>query len=89
MLTLHDIQLELARYEHPLFLFGAETGNHGEPVMVIRLRTPIEGVDDYRLPLKERDLGGAQLRWNLQRLLYDCIHDFIADMFIHTPQSRD
>ncbi|MDZ7639328.1 MAG: hypothetical protein U5J83_13925 [Bryobacterales bacterium] len=68
--------------------FSAETNPHGDAVLIIRLREPIEGVDDYRLVLHERDVGGSQFAWNLQRLLYDCMHDFIAEMFIRTPQSR-
>lgn len=88
MLTVTEIQQQLARYEHPLLLFEAVADAHGEPVLVIRLRKPLEGVDDYRLRIHERDLGGSQFEWNLQRLLYDCIHDFISDMFVRTPQSR-
>jgi hypothetical protein len=25
----------------------------------------------------------------MQRYLYDCMHDYLVEMFIRTPQSRD
>ena len=88
MLTAELVEIELARYEHPLFHFSAETNLQDDTVLIIRLRDSNDGVDDYRLILHERDVAGAQFPWNLQRLLYDCMHDYITKMFIRTPQSR-
>lgn len=89
MRTIEEIQEELARYQHPLFVFDAEPGYGDEPRLLIRLRTPIEGVIDYRMPLHPRDLAGSQFPWSLQRMLYAALYDYIADMFERTPQSRD
>ena len=89
MRTVEEIRDELLRYQHPLFVFDAEPGYGGEPRLVIRLRTPVEGVDDYRLPLHPRDIAGSQFAWSLQRMLSAGLYDYIADMFAHTPQSRD
>lgn len=88
MLTVEQVREELRRYEHPLLSFDAESDLHGRVVMQIALRQPLEGVEPYRIVLHERDVAGTQFAWNLQRLLYDCIHDFVAEMFIRTPQSR-
>lgn len=89
MRTVEEVRAELNRYEHPLFLFDAEPGYEGEPRVVIRLRNPIEGVPEYRLPLHARDIAGSQFPWSLQRMLYAALYDYIADMFARTPQSRD
>jgi hypothetical protein len=88
VLTAEQVRQELGRYEHPLLCFDAETDTYGRVVMLIRLHQPVEGIDPYRIVLHERDVAGPQFTWNLQRLLYDCIHDFVAEMFVRTPQSR-
>ena len=35
-----------------------------------------------------RDLQHAQFEWGFQRQLYDCLHDYMVEMFIRTPQDR-
>jgi hypothetical protein len=87
--TVDEIRGELQRYEHPLFVFDADIGYGDEPRLLIRLRTPIDGVPVYRLPLHPRDLEGPQFPWSLQRMLYAALYDYMADMFLKTPQSRE
>jgi hypothetical protein len=36
-----------------------------------------------------RDLEHPQFAWTFQRYLYDCMHDYLVEMFVRTPQSRD
>jgi hypothetical protein len=43
----------------------------------------------YYAPIHARDLDHPQFAWTFQRYLYDCMHDYLVEMFIHTPQSRD
>jgi len=87
--TVEEVRQQLQRYQHPLFEFDAQEGWGGNPEVRIRLRHPIDGVDEYRLPLHPRDIAGSQFPWSLQRMLYAGLYDYIADMFIRTPQSRD
>jgi len=87
--TVEEIRQELDRYEHPLFVFDAEPSADGEACLLIRLRAPIEGIGDYKLPLHPRDTEGIQFPWSLQRMLYAGLYDYMADMFARTPQSRD
>jgi hypothetical protein len=37
----------------------------------------------------ERDIEHSQFPWTFQRYLYDCMHDYLVEMFLHTPQSLD
>lgn len=82
-----QVRQELQRYEHPLFAFAAEEEN-GSTVIWIRMAQPRPDIHEYRLVLHERDVAGPQFAWNLQRLLYDCLHDYVAEMFTRTPQMR-
>ena len=43
----------------------------------------------YYAPVHARDIEHPQFPWTFQRYLYDCMHDYLVEMFIHTPQSRD
>ena len=33
-------------------------------------------------------LDHPQFEWSFQRQLYDCLHDYLVEMFIRTPQDR-
>ena len=37
----------------------------------------------------ERDIDHPQFAWTFQRYLYDCMHDYLVEMFLVTPQSRE
>lgn len=86
--ALIKVRAELARYEHALLNFSAREKN-GSIELVIELKDPKLGLHTYYAPLHARDIGNPQFPWTLQRYLYDCMHDYLVEMFIRTPQSRD
>ncbi len=86
MTGLERVQAELAKYEHPLVTFGARES--GDVVQVIiEFRNPAVPVHTYYFDLHPRDLDNPQFEWSFQRQLYDCLHDYLVEMFTRTPQS--
>jgi len=86
--NLEKVRAELARYEHPLFVFDAREA--GEAVeVVIEFRGAEPAVHTYIYALKPRDIEQAQFPWTFQRQLYDCLHDYVVEMFTRNPQCRD
>ena len=79
-------QLEL--YEHPLLNFSARAKGEGVEVL-INFRNPPVPVHTYNFEFHPRDLDHPQFEWAFQRQLYDCLHDYLVEMFIRTPQNRD
>jgi hypothetical protein len=79
---------ELARYEHPLFQFGARPALDGVEIE-IRYAPAEPQVHLYTFLLREREIEHAQFPWMLQQQLYDCLHDFVIEMFTRNPQRRD
>ena len=88
MTSLEKVETELARYEHALMDFSARD-NNGAIELVIELKNRTLGLHTYYAPIHERDIEHTQFPWTLQRYLYDCLHDYVVEMFVHTPQSRD
>jgi hypothetical protein len=43
----------------------------------------------YYAPVHARDIDHPQFAWTFQRYLYDCMHDYLVEMFLHTPQVRE
>jgi hypothetical protein len=84
-----QVEAELKRYPHHLADFAVEETTAGGLELVIRLKHPIPGEDEYRAALHPRDVEGPQFSWNLQRFLYGCLHDYMVDLFIRTPQHPD
>lgn len=85
---LDKVSRELERYEHALLEFSArETASGVE--LVIGLRDHNAGLHTYYAPVHPRDIDHPQFSWTLQRYLYDCLHDYLVEMFTRTPQSRD
>ena len=82
------VEAELARYSHALLKFSARERN-GAVELVIELREPREGIHTYYAPIHPRDIEHPQFPWTLQRYLYDCMHDYLVEMFTLTPQSRE
>ena len=78
---------QLRLYEHPLLRFDARQKNEGVEV-VIELRNPQPGIHAYYFDIHARDLDSPQFEWQFQRQLYDCLHDYLIEMFIRTPQDR-
>ncbi len=82
------VRRELARYEHPLFDFQARPA--GENVEVeIRFKTPGVEVHNYLFILRPREIEHTQFPWSFQKQLYDCLHDYIIEMFTANPQRKD
>ncbi len=82
------VRAELARYEHPLFVFGARPAAEGVEVE-IRYSPPEPQVHTYVFLLRPREIENGQFPWTLQKQLYDCLHDFIIEMFTCNPQRQD
>jgi hypothetical protein len=85
---IEKVRAELARYEHPLVDFGAQTSPSGEVELTIRVRQSPVAVHTYVAPVHARDLAHPQFSWTFQKYLYDCLHDYLVELFIRTPQSR-
>lgn len=86
--ALAKVRAELTRYEHALVDFSAREKN-GSVELVIALKDNQLGLHTYYAPLHPRDIDHPQFPWTLQRYLYDCLHDYLVEMFLRTPQSRE
>jgi len=42
----------------------------------------------YEFTLRAREIDSPQFRWNFQRQLYDCLHDYVVEMFTRNPQMK-
>ena len=86
---LEKINTEIARYDHALLKFSSRQKADGAIELVIELKDGPPGIHTYYAPLHPRDIASPQFPWTFQRYLYDCMHDYLVEMFLHTPQSRD
>ena len=84
---LDRVQQQLRLYEHPLVEFDARAKGEAVEVM-IRPRFTDPPVHTYFFELHPRDLDDAQFEWTFQRQIFDCLHDYLVEMFIRTPQHR-
>ena len=81
------VQAELVKYEHPLFEFGARL--KGEAVeLSIDFKQRSVGVHTYQFEFHPRDIEHPQFTWTFQRQFYDCLHDYIIEMFTRNPQYQ-
>jgi hypothetical protein len=78
---------QLRLYEHPLLAFAAHQSGEGVEV-TINFRNPSVPVHTYAFNVHPRDLDHPQFEWSFQKQLYDCLHDYLIEMFTRTPQSR-
>jgi hypothetical protein len=85
---LEKVKRELRRYEHPLFDFDARTAAEGVEVE-IRYKPGSVEVHTYYFLLRPREIEHSQFPWSFQRQLYDCLHDYVIEMFISNPQRKD
>ena len=84
--SLTRVREALTKYDHPLLDFSAR--QNGDIVQVIiQFRNPSVPVHTYYFDLHPRDLEHPQFEWGFQRQLYDCLHDYLVEMFTRTPQS--
>ena len=85
---LEKVRAELVRYEHPLFAFKAQTSD--ESVLVeIRYTPEAPLLEPYRFLLRRREIEHPQFTWSFQKQLYDCLHDYVIEMFTRNPQRKD
>ena len=64
------VRAELARYEHPLFVFDARPAAEGVEIE-IRYSPPEPQVHKYVFLLRPREIENGQFPWTLQKQLYD------------------
>lgn len=84
------VRHELVKYEHPLFEFEARGGNAAECVdVLIRLSPPREDIHEYAFQLRSREIDNPQFPWTFQKHLYDCLHDYVIEMFTRNPQREN
>jgi len=86
MTPLETVQAELSKYEHPFFEFSASDDGKGVELCI---RSKMQGVlsPEYRLTFAERDLQSTQFPWTFQRLLYDCLTDYVVELFTKSPMT--
>ena len=85
---LEKVRQELARYEHPLFAFDARPAAEGVEVEIHFKPVAVE-VHTYRFLLRPREVEHRQFPWTFQKQLYDCLHDYVIEMFTRNPQRHD
>jgi hypothetical protein len=79
------VRRELARYEHPLFDFAARPATEGVEIE-IRYKPASNEVHNYIFQLRPREIEHPQFPWTFQKQLYDCLHDYVIEMFTRNPQ---
>jgi len=84
---LDRVLAQLRLYEHPLLNFSAWAKGEGVEI-IIQFKDGAIPVHTYYFDLHPRDLDDPQFEWALQRQLFDCLHDYLVEMFIRTPQHR-
>ena len=87
MSSIEKVRAEIGKYEHPFFEFSARATN---TEVELCIRSKVIGVlsPEYRLTLAERDLRSAQFPWTFQRLLYDCLTDYVVELFTKCPMTH-
>ncbi len=78
----------LRLYDHPLLAFSARE-REGAVEVLINLKNPVDSAHTYVFPVHSRDLESPQFGWQLQRQLYDALHDYFIEMFTSTPQDSE
>jgi hypothetical protein len=86
MSSIQKVQDELQKYEHPFFEFSAEEKDDGVELR-IRSRVPDVISPEYRFTFVERDLQSSQFPWTFQKLLYDCLNDYVVELFTKSPMT--
>ena len=82
------VRHELGRYEHPLFDFDCRPAPEGVEVEIRFKPTGVE-VHTYLFLMRPREIENSQFPWTFQRQLYDCLHDYVIEMFTSNPQRQD
>jgi hypothetical protein len=82
------VRRELGRYAHPLFCFEARPAASGVEV-AISCRARGIPLHTYSFAVSPREIEDRQFPWSFQKQLYDCLHDYIIEMFTDNPQRKD
>jgi len=82
------VKKELARYAHPLFDWDVRHRLPGVEVVVTLKITNVYD-DPYRLHLKPREIEARGFEWDFQRQLYNCLHDYLVEMFTRSPHIAE
>jgi hypothetical protein len=86
--NLERVRELLSRFEHPLVDFSAR--ENGDSVqLIIQAKNITVPVHTYYFDLHPRDLEHPNFAWTFERQLYDCLHDYLVEMFIRAPHTRD
>lgn len=85
---LEKVNEQLSRYEHPLFEWEAHNLASG---VEIAINLKVAGLYDetYRLCLKPREIEARGFEWDFQRQLFNCLHDYLVEMFIRSPHITE
>jgi hypothetical protein len=86
-LRLTRVLEQLRLYDHPLLVFDARPSGDAVEV-IIRFKDASLPVHTYYFQMHPRDLDHPQFEWTFQRQLFDCLHDYLIEMFVRTPQNR-
>ena len=86
MTPLETVNEEIAKYEHPFFEFSARPKEDGVE-LCIRSKIPDVLNPEYRITFSERDLKSSQFPWTFQGLLYNCLTDYIVELFTRSPMT--
>lgn len=84
---LDRVLTQLKLYEHPLLDFSARAKGDGVEMLIQFRNSPVP-VHTYYFEMHPRDLDHPQFEWSFQRQLFDCLHDYMVEMFIRTPKDR-
>ena len=82
------VEKELRRYEHPLFRFSTQDGG-SSVILAIDLQESLSVQHHFEITLHEREIQNRQFPWTFQKLLYDCLHEFVVEMFERNPQMQE
>lgn len=85
---LKKVRAALTEYEHPLVEFAAGESGPGVEV-TLTLKQPVEGIEPYAFHLHPREIDHPQFPWEFQSQLYNCLHDYLIEMFTRNPQRED
>ncbi|MEK6408739.1 MAG: hypothetical protein AABN34_17590 [Acidobacteriota bacterium] len=85
---LNKVTKELSRYSHPLFEWEARQVSPGVEV-IVTLKVKRVYDEPYRLHLKPREIEARGFEWDFQRQLYNCLHDYLVEMFTRSPNIAE
>jgi hypothetical protein len=83
---LETVEVELARYFHALLRFSMRE-HDGAVELVMDLKRPLGGTHVYYAPVPKHIIHHREFSALFQKFLYDCMRDYLVQMFLRTPDS--